>query len=152
MSTTVPPTKFPNPGSISLDGASGVVSVPDSPALRITGDLTIAFWVRKTAITNDWVRLVGKGNPSQRNFGVWEFPGEDGRLKFQIYSSGGGSILDLDSPPESATKLNTWYHVVCTVSVNAAALHLNGDALIKARDAAGNQSTGILCLIPPDPK
>jgi len=126
VSEALPPTKFPNPGSIGLDGASGVVSVPDSPALRMSGDFTIAFWKRRTANTNDWTRLVGKGNPAQRNFGVWEYPSGDGRLKFQMYNANGGSILEVDSPPEHATKLDTWYHAVCTLSGTAAALYLNG--------------------------
>jgi hypothetical protein len=126
LSTACPKTSFSNPGSIALDGATGMVSVADSPALRMTQDMTVAFWKRKTAVVKDWVRLVGKGNGAQRNFGVWEFPEGDGRIKFQMYNSGGGSVLELDSPPEKATALNTWYHIACTVSINAAALYING--------------------------
>lgn len=123
-STEVPKTDFPDPGCISLDGVTGVVTVPDSPALRITGDITIAFWKRRTAEVKDWTRLVGKGNGAQRNFGVWEFPNGDGRIKFQMYNTGGQSVLEVDSP--TGTPLNTWHHVVCTVSVNSAALYMNG--------------------------
>lgn len=123
-SKEVPKTRFANPGSLQLDGMSGIVSIPDAPALRITGDLTIAFWKRKTATVKDWVRLVGKGNGAQRNFGIWEYPDGDGRLKFQIYSAGGQSVLELDSP--AGVPLDAWAHVVCTVSVNAAAMYLNG--------------------------
>jgi hypothetical protein len=132
-SETVPPTKFSNSGSINLDGKTGVVTVPDSPALRIAGDLTIAFWKRRTAKTDDWVRLVGKGNGAQRNYGIWEFPSGDGRIKFQIYNVNGQSVLDVDSPPESATKQDTWYHIACTLSVNAAALHINGVQVATSR-------------------
>ena len=123
-SSEVPKTNFPNPGSIALDGAAGIVTIPDSPALRLTGDITIAFWKRRTAEVKDWTRLVGKGNGGQRNFGIWEFPNGDGRIKFQMYNTGGQSVLDLDSPANTA--LNTWYHIVCTVSVNDAALWVNG--------------------------
>ncbi len=123
-SDAVPTTKFPNATCFNLDGVSGVITVPDSPALRITGDITIAFWKRRTADLKDWVRLVGKGNGGQRNFGVWEYPGGDGHIKFQIYNSGGGSVLELDTP--APTPVNTWVHITCTVSVNAAALYING--------------------------
>jgi hypothetical protein len=123
-STAVPTTKFPNPGCLNLDGATGVVSVPDNPALRITGDITIAFWKRKTAIVKDWVRLVGKGNGGQRTFGVWEFPEAEGRIKFQIYNAGNASVLDLDS--STVTAINTWAHIVCVISVNSAAMYING--------------------------
>jgi hypothetical protein len=129
-SAEVPKTDFPDSGSISLDGATGVVTVPDSPALRITGDITIAFWKRRTAEVKDWTRLVGKGNGVQRNFGVWEFPNGDGRIKFQMYNTGGQSVLEVDSP--AGTPLNTWHHVVCTVSVNSAALYMNGALVANA--------------------
>jgi hypothetical protein len=123
-SAAVPATKFPNPGCFNLDGATGMITIPDAPALRITGDITIAFWKRKTAIVHDWVRLVGKGNGAQRNYGIWEFPEAEGRIKFQIYSIGGGSILDLDS--SVVTAINTWAHIVCVISVNSAAMYING--------------------------
>jgi hypothetical protein len=126
VTTILPPTKFPNSGSFELNGAAGVISVPDSPALRITGDFTVAFWMRRTSNPGDWVRVVGKGNGAQRNFGIWLFPGPGGQIKFQMYNTNGQSVLDLDSPGEHVAKLETWTHIVCTVSVNAAALHMNG--------------------------
>jgi hypothetical protein len=98
--------------------------VPDQPALRMPRDFTLSFWKRKTANTADWVRVVGKGNGAQRNFGLWEYPGEGGQLKFQIYNQNGGSVLELDSP--GMPSLNVWHHVVCVVSVNAAALYVDG--------------------------
>lgn len=123
-SPNVPPTKFPNPTSFNLDGTTGVITIPDAPALRITGDLTLAFWKRKTALVKDWVRIVGKGNGAQRNFGIWEYPDGDGRIKCQMYGPGGGSVLELDSP--APTIINTWTHIVFAVSVNSAALYING--------------------------
>jgi hypothetical protein len=125
-SAECPTTKFTNSGCLTLDGATGIVSIPDSPALRITGDITIAFWRRKTANINDWVRMVGKGNGAQRNFGIWSFPGEDHRIKFQMYNANGGSVLEVDSPGSPATALNVWCHITCSVSVNVAAMHING--------------------------
>ena len=41
-----------------------------------------------------------------------------------MYSGGGQSVLELDS--STATTINTWSHIVCTVSVNAAAMYING--------------------------
>src|SRR5215831_19308706 len=102
--------KFPNACSINLDGATGMVTVPDSPALRITGDFTVSFWKRKTANNKDWTRMVGKGNGAQRNFGVWEAPEGDGRILFQMYGPGGQSVIDLWSG--AATPINTWTHIL----------------------------------------
>jgi len=120
----LPALKFANPSCFTLDGAKGVVTIPDSPALRLTGDMTLAFWKRKTALNKDWVRVIGKGNGGQRNFGLWEFPDAENRLKFQMYNQGGASVIDLDTP--GPVPLNTWAHVVIVVSVNSVAIYLNG--------------------------
>jgi hypothetical protein len=117
-------TKFPNSGCFTLDGAAGMVTVPDTAALRITGDFTVSFWKRKTANIKDWSRVVGKGNGAQRNFGVWEAPDADGKILFQMYGPGGQSVLDLWS--SAPMPINQWSHVLCTVSVNAASIWING--------------------------
>jgi len=123
-SATVAALKFENTGSINLDGTAGVVTIPDSPSLRIPGDFTISLWKRKTANAKDWTRIVGKGNGAQRNYGVWEAPEGDGRILFQMYGPGGGSVIDLWS--NAPTAINTWAHILCTVSVNSVAMYING--------------------------
>lgn len=130
-SKDLPPLKFPNPSCITLDGMTGSVSIPDHPDFRITGDLTLAFWKRKTAPNKDWVRILGKGNGAQRNYGIWEYPEGENRLKFQMYGPGGGSVLELDTP--GPVPINTWAHVVVTVSVNSAAFYLNGAPVAHAQ-------------------
>lgn len=124
LSPTIPQTKFPNTACFNLDGASGIVTIPDHPSLRITGDLTLSFWKKKTANIKDWSRIVGKGNGAQRNFGVWEAPEGDGRLLFQMYGPGGQSVCDLWT--NAPIPINTWAHVLCAVSVNAVAVYVNG--------------------------
>lgn len=119
--------KFPNPGCFKFDGATGMITVPDSPELRIIGDITVSFWLRRTAAHKDWVRLIGKGNGGQRNFGIWQPPGDTGQIKFQIYNQAGGSVLDLDSP--GGIPLNQWAHVVCVVASNRAQVWINGQVV-----------------------
>jgi hypothetical protein len=121
---TAAQTKFPNPGCFSLDGVSGMVTIPDAPSLRMTADFTVAFWKKKTAPNADWVRIVGKGNGAQRNYGIWEFPAAENRLKFQIFNQNGGSVLELDSP--GPTPMNEWTHVIVSIGVNSATMYLNG--------------------------
>ena len=137
-STEVPALKCPNTGSFNLDGATGMISIPDHPSLRITGDITVSFWKRKTAVVKDWVRIVGKGNGAQRNFGIWEYPDASGQIKCQMYGPGGQSVLELDSP--AATPMNAWTHIVLTVSCNSAALYING-ALVANGTRTGEPGT-----------
>jgi hypothetical protein len=120
----VPKTKFPNPGGFSFDGVGGMVTIPDHPALRITGDFTLSLWKRKIANVKDWSRIVGKGNGTQRNYGLWEAPEGDGRLLFQMYGPGGQAVIDLFS--SAPIPINAWAHVLCTVSVNSVAMYVDG--------------------------
>lgn len=111
---------------LNFTGNPGQVSIPGTAALSITGDITIAFWMRPApnAAAEDWTRVVGKGNGTQRNYGVWRYPGTANRIKFQQYNSGGGSVLDLDTT--AGVPDNTWTHVACRVAVNAATVFFNG--------------------------
>jgi hypothetical protein len=122
-STDVPPVKFENKGCFVFDGKAGAVTVPDHPDLRLTRDITISLWKRKTAEVPDWVRLVGKGG-GPRNYGIWEYPGAEGKIKFQMYNQNGGSVLELDSP--QATEINKWHHILCVISIHSAAMYING--------------------------
>jgi hypothetical protein len=67
----------------TFDGVDDYVTVNSAPELQIVGDLTIEFWYMKTDEASDWVRLVGKGNSTYGNYGIWEAAGSDGRLLFQ---------------------------------------------------------------------
>src|SRR5437867_9798985 len=49
-------------GALSFDGTNDQVTCADSAALRISGDLTIAFWMKKNAEANKASFVVGKGN------------------------------------------------------------------------------------------
>src|SRR5205085_8647389 len=46
------------------------------------------------------------------------------KARCQQYTSGGASVLDLDSTTVLAT--GTWYHVACTVSGSTATVYING--------------------------
>jgi len=107
-----------------------MISVPDAPGLRMSGDFTLSFWKRKTALNNDWVRIVGKGGGGPRNFGVWEFPGGENRLKFQVYNPQGGPSLDLDTP---AIPLNTWAHILVLVAGSSGQCWMNGQLVGNAQ-------------------
>lgn len=110
---------------VRLDGTNDYVSVADALDLRITGDTTIEFWYQKTSEAGDWQRLVGKGNPTQRNYGVWEESGGGQRLLFQEYNQSGGNILNMFS---SATRgLNQWTHVAAVIQGNQARLYMDGE-------------------------
>ncbi|HZE98976.1 MAG TPA: LamG-like jellyroll fold domain-containing protein [Planctomycetota bacterium] len=111
---------------LGFDGAAGVVTIPSAADLNITGDITIALWIYKNSEAGDWVRLVGKGASAVRTFGVWEESGAGTRILFQMYNGTGGSVLDVFST--GTIPLNSWTHVACRLSGNAATVFINGVA------------------------
>jgi hypothetical protein len=121
----VPPTSFDNPAVMFADGVDDRASIPDNAALRITGDITIAFWVARIANSTDWTRLVGKGSFTQRNYGAWIGPANGYRVLWQQTDSAGGLVLNVTS----TTALGGgWYHIACTISGNTAQIYINGAA------------------------
>jgi hypothetical protein len=115
---------FENPAGVFLDGVNDQITVPDAADLRITGDITISFWMWRYANTLDYARMVGKGGSVPRNYGVWTGPGIGYRVLFQQYNSAGAAILNFQSTTAIAGV--TWYHVACTVSGTTGRIYING--------------------------
>jgi hypothetical protein len=125
-------------GALQCDGVNDHGRAADTPALRLAGDFTISFWMKKHAEAADWSRLVGKGDVSLRNYGVWEEYGGGARLLVQQYNASGVPVLNLYSTTGLA--LHTWYHVVVVREGAAVRLYLNG-VLDAAGTAAGAAAT-----------
>jgi hypothetical protein len=123
---TFPPGLFNNDSVFQFDGSDDQVTVPHNAAFNLTGDMTVAFWVRKTSEATDYVRYVGKGNPTNRTFGVWDENsggGLGGKVLFQQYNAG-TTVVSYYSV--GSIGLNTWTHVACTVKGNDCVIYLNG--------------------------
>ncbi len=126
--------------AIRLNGSNAQVTVPDALDLRLTGDMTVEFWYRKTAEAGDWQRIVGKGDPTNRNYGIWEESGAGQHLLFQQYTT--GSALNFLS--NAAIPLGVWTHVAAVVQGNTGYLYING-----ALDATGTRSGTVLTSASP---
>lgn len=123
LNTPQPAGLFHNVSAFSLDGVNDEISIPHNAAFNLTGDMTVAFWMRKTAEATDWARVVGKGGTNVRTFGVWENPGNT-NLLFQQYNGSGGAVLNVNSTV--GVPLNTWTHVACVVSGSTATIYIGG--------------------------
>ncbi|MHC4507158.1 MAG: SUMF1/EgtB/PvdO family nonheme iron enzyme, partial [Planctomycetota bacterium] len=53
-------------GALAFDGEDDFVSIPDEADLDITGDITVAAWIKVRAFTKEWQALVTKGDSSWR--------------------------------------------------------------------------------------
>jgi len=66
-------------------------SVASNPGVVMKGDFTVSAWVYRTQKTKDWARVIGKGAPSTRNYGLWI--DSNGSVLSQVYClrRGGGA-------------------------------------------------------------
>jgi YD repeat-containing protein len=107
--------------ALSFDGVDDVVEVTDASDLRLRTTQTIAGWVNLSQLPAGWVRLIGKGTGTSRNYGVWLSP--SGEILYQIVSSSEewGNLF-------STTQLSagSWYHIAATYDGTAMRLYING--------------------------
>ena len=110
-------------GNIVFDGNTNgeeITGVHNSE-LNLRNDLTVECWFRRTAGRNDWVRIFGKGDSSNRTYGLWYHVNSNYFL-YQRYS-GSSNMNNLLS---KSVVLNTWYHMVGTSSGSTHTLYVNG--------------------------
>jgi prepilin-type N-terminal cleavage/methylation domain-containing protein len=89
-----------------FDGSGDYVKVDSTNDLKLTASFSIAAWVKVYQNAPDWVRLVGKGNSSNRNYGLWL--ATNGTVLFQIYSAAGYG----NAQTSVAVNDGRWHHVV----------------------------------------
>ena len=71
--------------AVNFDGINDYLVGTNSPSMNILGDITLETWVNISAQAGDWVRIIGKGDGSNRTYGMWYF---NGTLLFQQYGGG----------------------------------------------------------------
>jgi len=99
--------------AISFNGSNSFVQVPDAPALQLTNELTIEFWVKRQQLTDDYI--VNKGGDwtgGTLNYGVAIAGPANNNVFHFLYANGLRSTV-------SITDTN-WHH--CAVTAR------NGDA------------------------
>jgi uncharacterized repeat protein (TIGR01451 family) len=96
--------------TFKFDGVSGYVEVPDDAALRMTGEMTIEFWLKRLSITGAYEYLVEKG-------GVWN--GGQQNYALQIHGSDNDICFTCNGVYRMAGVINdyAWHHVA-VVAVN----------------------------------
>ncbi len=125
-------TTGPVAGALNLDGSDDQVTIADASDLRISGDITIAFWTKKNAEATLASRLVGKANASVRNYVIWEEQGAGKRLLFQELDAGGNGVGLWTT---TSLAVGTWYHVAAIVRGTNAYFYINGTL-----DSSGTRS------------
>ncbi|HKQ76652.1 MAG TPA: LamG domain-containing protein [Blastocatellia bacterium] len=108
----------------SFPGATdSYIEVPDSPDLQIAGDVTLEAWVWLAVDPADWVRIIGKGASSTRNYGLWYMKGS---WLFQRQRMSAQKYQDCEIPTSKLPRrLNTWYHMAAVLQGSSASLYIH---------------------------
>ena len=108
-------------GNIVFDGSNDFVTGVHNSELNLRNDVTVECWFRRTGSRSSWVRIFGKGNSSNRTYGLWYHVNSNYFL-YQRYSGASNMNILLTK----SVVLNTWYHMVGTSSGSNHTLYLNG--------------------------
>jgi len=122
---------------LKFSGPNTQIMVADHPSLRLTGDLTLSAWVYLDPVASDWVRVLGKGDLTQRNYGLW-YHAPLKQWLFQQY--GAGTALDV-SGSIGEIKANTWYHLAAVRQGNNAFIYLDGAQIGASTNVIGTPFT-----------
>lgn len=109
-----------NTGVIQFDGVNDYISGVNNSTVSTTGDMTEEAWFYVTSTPSDWVRVFGKGDTTNRTYGLWINVGS----ALFLYQRYGGSSINIQA--SRTVSLNTWYHMVGTSSGTSHVLYLNG--------------------------
>ncbi|NEO45755.1 MAG: hypothetical protein F6K55_17130 [Moorea sp. SIO4A3] len=129
---------------LSFDGTDDYVEVPDSSHLQISGDITIEAWVYISKAVNDWVRIVGKGDLTKRNYGLW-YNINTNQWLFQQYASAntGPTAGLVNQSDNQSIDVNKWYHLtgVLDQKNHQAYLYLDGKEIASQSGLTGTPIT-----------
>jgi hypothetical protein len=108
----------------------------DSSDLKLTDKFTVMAWVKQKEKTNDWVRIIGKGNKTNRNYGLW-VKGKDGQLLSQVYTSKYSNVRVANSYLEN----DKWTHLAMTYNKDGRQRLYKNGKMIEANDSKGRPLT-----------
>jgi len=116
--TNGPTFSSANGGSIVFDGVNDYINGPSISSL-FTNDVTAEAWIKITAMSGDWVRIIGtsKTDGTDRTFGLWY--DSSGSILWQRF----GGVTLYPTTPRLTT--GSWFHVAATTTGSSHVIYLN---------------------------
>ncbi len=117
-------------GSLQLDGVAAVASVPDSPTLRLPGNLSIALWVNHASLPTNgsYMYYLQKGQNDQDNYSLGCFNTNGVCRLFFEYDDTLGNYHYIPQTTGPGLTTGAWEHVAVIFSStsNSLAFYVNG--------------------------
>ncbi len=124
---------------LTFDGVSGYASGTNNYTTNIykgSDTLALESFFRITGATTDWVRIIGKGDNSNRTYGLWYNDIlSPNKTLIQRLSYGGGNTF---AEASTNLNLNTWYHLFSVSAPNIQKLYLNGTLVASTNTSSPN--------------
>lgn len=116
-----------NGGYLDFDGIDDYAGGANSVSTDLTGDMSCEVWFKLDAVAGDWVRPLGKGDSTNRTFGLW-YNTTNGGFLYQRYGSGTSFGAQLATLPT----VGQWYQMVGTSTGSSHVLYINGVSVATA--------------------
>jgi len=109
--------------SLSLDGTDDYVSIRQAPALSLTGNMTVEFWVKLNEVPTDAFSFIAKRSTAGNSTLNYMVEMNSDRA-FRFLTGGGGNLVSSSTLADAGT----WYHVACVQDAEAGntLIYING--------------------------
>lgn len=112
---------FENAYSLSFDGSSDYLTVPESSDVNLSGDVTLSAWVKRVNSSGYSAIFTKRQVGGSMNY---QFIINNSTKRIGLGHSGGAWVYNTSTTIESGA----WYHVAVTVSGSTAQFYINGVA------------------------
>jgi hypothetical protein len=115
-----------NGGYLDFDGIDDYAGGANSVSTDLTGDMSCEVWFKLDAVASDWVRPFGKGDGSNRTYGLW-YNTTSGGFLYQRYGTS-----NFQAQLTTLPAVGQWYQMVGTSTGSNHVLYLNGVSVATA--------------------
>ncbi len=113
------------PGNdLTFDGVKQYVSVPSSPSLNLTSQVTVEAWIRPDSLSSSEMGIAGTWDDvsgNNRTYFLWIL---NGKASFYVAHNGGGDFANVNGV--TALQVGTWYHIAGTFDGTNLRIYVNG--------------------------
>jgi hypothetical protein len=116
-----------NGGYLDFDGIDDYASGANSVSTDLTGDMSCEVWFKLDAVAADWVRPFGKGDITNRTYGLWYNTLSPGYFLYQRYGTS-----NFGAQVNTMPIIGQWYQMVGTSTGSNHVLYINGVSVATA--------------------